>query len=436
MKTKLVKLALLSLFTLTIIFGGLAGRSVLADPDGAPVSRSGAPGETTCAASGCHSTFTLNSGTGKLQMTGLPADGYTPGQVIPITVTMTQSGIVRWGFELTVLDETGKAVGTLAVTDSTRTRLRTGTVSGGLRQYLTHTTTGNVVSTWTMRWTAPAQSAGKVTFYAAGNAANNNGGASGDYIYTTSAALSPAATLATVATISAASYASSGAVPAQSIAALFGANMAASTAVASTNPLPTTLGGIKVTVKDALGTERDAPLFFVSSAQINLLMPVGTSTGTATITVSRDGTAIGQGLLTVENVGPGLFAANANGQGVAAAVVLRVKADGSQSYEAVAGLNQAGTAFEALPIDLGPETDQVFLIAYGTGFRNRTALSNASASLGGAAAELLYVGAQGDLVGLDQANLRIPRSLTGRGGVNLALTVDGKSSNTLVLNVK
>ena len=435
MKTKILKLSLLGLFTLTLIFGGLSRQRVMADPDGAPTGRSGAPGETTCATSGCHSTYALNSGTGKVAISGLPASGYMPGQVIAVTVTMTQASIVRWGFELTALDDQGRAAGTLAVTDTARTRLRTGTFGGGQRQYLTHTQAGNAVNTWTMRWTAPAQSVGKVTFYAAGNAANNNGGDTGDYIYTTSAALSPMSSVAAVAASSAASYAANGVLPAQSIAALFGGGMASSTLVASTLPLPTDLGGVKVRVKDALGTERDAPLFFVSAAQINFLVPDATSNGAATLTVLRDGTPVGQGNVTVEAVAPGLFAANANAQGVAAASVLRVKANGAQIYESIARLNPAGTAWEPAPIDLGPEGEQVFLIAFGTGFRNRSALTNAAATLGGASVELLYVGAQGDLAGLDQANIRIPRSFIGRGLINVGLTVDGKAANTVTIQV-
>jgi uncharacterized protein (TIGR03437 family) len=434
MNSKFLKLSLLCLFTLTIMLGGLSGQRVLADPDGSPSARTGAPGETTCTS--CHSSFALNSGMGKLAISGLPATGYAPGQVIAVTVTMTQPNIAMWGFILTALDDAGKAAGTLAVSDSVNTRLRTGTVSGAQRQYLTQSQSGNAVSTWTMRWTAPAQSVGKVTFYAAGLAANDNGGASGDYVYTTNAALTPASTVATVAAISAASFAASGALPAQSIAAAFGTGMAASTLVAGTSPLPTDLGGIKIVVKDALAVERNAPLFFVSPAQINFLVPVGTSNGAATMTVLRDNVAIGQGAVTVESVAPGLFTSNANGQGVAAAVILRVKSDGSQSYEAVARLNQAGTAYEPAPIDLGPASDQVFLIAYGTGFRNRTALMNVLASVGGTNADVLFAGAQGDLFGLDQANLRIPRSLLGRGTVNVALTVDSKIANTVAVNIK
>jgi hypothetical protein len=43
----------------------------------------------------------------------------------------------------------------------------------------------------------------------------------------------------------------------------------------------------------------------------------------------------------VAPVAPGLFAANANGRGVAAALALRVRADGSQQFEPIARFDPA-----------------------------------------------------------------------------------------------
>lgn len=59
-----------------------------------------------------------------------------------------------------------------------------------------------------------------------------------------------------------------------------------------------------------------------------------------------------------------------------------------------------------------------------------------SATIGGASTEVSYAGAQGSYVGLDQANIRIPASLAGRGEVNVALTVSGKAANAVTINVK
>ena len=73
---------------------------------------------------------------------------------------------------------------------------------------------------------------------------------------------------------------------------------------------------------------------------------------------------------------------------------------------------------------------------YGTGFRFRTALSNATTTIGGIAAETLYAGAVPGFIGLDQANIRLPRSLAGRGLADVVLNVDGKNANAVTVQVK
>ncbi|MEP7343236.1 MAG: hypothetical protein ABI977_36255, partial [Acidobacteriota bacterium] len=240
---------------------------------------------------------------------------------------------------------------------------------------------------------------------------------------------------ASVAAVSAATFAS-GSLASEAIAALFGTGLASNTVSATTETLPTTLGGVQVQVKDASGATRTAPLFFVSPTQINFQIPAGTSTGSATISVLNNGASVGQGTLTIASVVPGLFTANATGQGVPAAVVLRVKADGTQSYEAVSQYDTAQNRFVATPIDLGAATDQLFLVAFGTGFRNRTSLSTVSATIGGTIAGVSFAGAQGSLIGVDQANIAIPRSLAARGSMDVILSADGNSSNTVTINIK
>lgn len=121
---------------------------------------------------------------------------------------------------------------------------------------------------------------------------------------------------------------------------------------------------------------------------------------------------------------------------MAVGVAVRVKATGEQSFEQVARLNPATNRYEAVPLDLGPENEQLFLILFGTGFRNRTSLSSVTCTIGGRSAEVSFAGAQGNLVGLDQANVRIPRTLIGRGNANVALSVDGETANTVMINIK
>ncbi len=59
-----------------------------------------------------------------------------------------------------------------------------------------------------------------------------------------------------------------------------------------------------------------------------------------------------------------------------------------------------------------------------------------TARIGNQEVEVLYAGPQGGFAGLDQVNLRIPRSLIGVGETNLVLTVDGKVVNTVRINIK
>src|SRR5262249_13517626 len=75
----------------------------------------------------------------------------------------------------------------------------------------------------------------------------------------------------------------------ESIAAFFGLDLATETKAAPGLPLPTTLGGASVKVRDGVGVERLAPLFFVSPGQINFQMPPGTEPGTCFLTVVKPG---------------------------------------------------------------------------------------------------------------------------------------------------
>jgi uncharacterized protein (TIGR03437 family) len=239
-----------------------------------------------------------------------------------------------------------------------------------------------------------------------------------------------------IVTARATSYVS-GALAAESIAALFGNSLAPARASASELPLPTTLAGVSVKVRDSSGVERAAPLFFVSPSQINLLIPAGTSSGNATVTVvGSNGQTINTGTLIVDQVAPGLFTAEATGSGPAAGVVLRVKADGSQSYEPIARFDPAQNKYVTVPIDLGPESDQVFLVLFGSGLRGNSDLGKVSAFCSGGVLPVVYAGAQGGYAGLDQINLRLPRTLTARGEQNVTLTVAGRMANRVRINLR
>lgn len=243
------------------------------------------------------------------------------------------------------------------------------------------------------------------------------------------------ATARAVATVSAASYSGQTLAP-ESIVAAFGTNLATSVAVADTTPLPTSLAGTTVRVRDSLGTERPAPLFFVAPQQVNYLIPAGTAAGAATVTVTSGDGALSLGNVTIAAVAPGLFAANANGQGVPAAIIVRVANNGAQTTELVSRFDPATQRFVAAPIEFTADTSAIVLVLFGTGWRFRSAPMATTVTIGGVNAPVQYVGAQPTLTGLDQINVELPRSLIGRGEVDVMVAVDGKAANIVRVNVR
>lgn len=238
-----------------------------------------------------------------------------------------------------------------------------------------------------------------------------------------------------LANVSAASYLATG-LTSESVTAAFGADLSSNVQVASTVPLPTSLGDTSVRVRDGAGTERLAPLFFVSPNQINYQMPPGTRVGAGTVTVVRGNQVVARETVQVSAAAPSLFSANANGLGVAAGVVLRTSSSGiTQQFEPISRYDQSRGQFVSVPLSFGSPSEQVFLVVFGAGLRFRNAGSQLSVKVAGVDAQVLYAGAQGEFVGLDQVNILLPRSLAGRGEVDVVVTLNGKQSNAVKVNM-
>jgi len=234
---------------------------------------------------------------------------------------------------------------------------------------------------------------------------------------------------------SAASFATAELAP-ESIAAGFGTNLATGIATGATIPLPTNLLGTTIKVKDSGGIERAAGEFFVSPAQVNYVIPTGTALGPATVTIASGAGSVGAGTIQIATVAPGIFTANSTGQGLAAAIALRVR--GTQQFvEQISQYNATTNSFDPIPVDLGPAGDQVFLILFGTGFRFRSGDLGLVVKVSGRTLQTLFSGAVQGFVGLDQINTSaLPREIAGRGLVNIEVTVDGKPANTTTVSIK
>ncbi|MDQ3012269.1 MAG: hypothetical protein M3X11_16365 [Acidobacteriota bacterium] len=223
-----------------------------------------------------------------------------------------------------------------------------------------------------------------------------------------------------VATVSAASYSFQTA--AKEIVAAFGQNFSTSTAVATTIPLPTSLAGAMVRVRDSSSVERLAPLFFVSPEQINYQIPDGTVPGQAIVTINASNGVAINGVIQVLSAAAAVFTVNASGTGAAAAV------------DAFTG---TAAPFNATRANGEPNIISVFGTGLGADATDTDGNVNASvqASIDGAAVTVLYAGRAPGFVGLNQFNIVLPAGIAS-GAHTLVVSRDGVASNPVTISIK
>jgi len=219
-------------------------------------------------------------------------------------------------------------------------------------------------------------------------------------------------------------------------AVLKGVRLAGS-AVAADPPYPTNLAGTSVILRDSQGVNRPALVYYVSPTQINFLIPANAAAGTADVFVATaEGTTATAQRVEVRTVAPGLFTANADGGGVAAGFANRLTRTGELLSIPLFRYDEASRTFRNLPLALGAEDEPVYLVLYGTGFRNRSSLDRVRVTLRGASVPVLYAGAQGTFAGLDQLNAGpLPPELRGAGPISFSVEVDGELSNFVTIDV-
>lgn len=219
----------------------------------------------------------------------------------------------------------------------------------------------------------------------------------------------------------------------ESIATVYGKNMATEPISGTSASLPTMLGSTTVIFKDVNDVEKAAPLYFVSPGQINLHIPPGLSAGPATMTVNNGNTVVSTTKLTLELTAPGLFSSDGTGKGYAYGNVVRVIANTIISNQPVAQFNQSTNAFDPVPVNFRSKRDRIILVVAGTGFKYHSGLT---ATVGGKTMPVEYLGKTQEIPGLDQAGIQLDPSLKGSGNVDVILSTGDKKSNAVTIYIK
>ena len=208
-------------------------------------------------------------------------------------------------------------------------------------------------------------------------------------------------------TVSGASFSPTNGVAPNSLATTFGSDLANKTENATSQPLPTNLGGTTVAITDSAGATTLCPLVFVSPGQVNHLIPENVALGKATIRItSGDGKATENPQVVVNAAAVGFFSANGSGDGPAAGYVVVRHADHSpDTVQDIAIFDPVSKRHVSQPIDLGGAGDQAFFTLFGTGLRKLTDTTIGPAINGSMLVPVVYVGAQGQYAGLDQLNV-------------------------------
>lgn len=134
-----------------------------------PGGISGVSGGATATCQNCHggiSKIVDNGGTAKLS-SDIPVDGYTPGQVYNMSLTIyTQKS--KGGFNLRAQNSAGVIVGFLEK-QSSNAQVTDGSINGAKIGELTHNdpNISGGQKEITFKWTAPAAGTGDVSYYAA-----------------------------------------------------------------------------------------------------------------------------------------------------------------------------------------------------------------------------------------------------------------------------
>jgi uncharacterized protein (TIGR03437 family) len=242
------------------------------------------------------------------------------------------------------------------------------------------------------------------------------------------------ATPGVASTVSAASFLGSSIAPG-SLAVGLGSGFTNSKETISQVQGATMLGGAFVSLIDRSGNFHRAKIFQVSPTQIYHEIPATTGMGKATIVYGSKLTGeVSTSHIELSPISPGLMSADGSGTWVANASVTRLSLIRPSTIEPV--FENVRGDIVPLPIDVMSDKELVFLNITGTGFRSISNLSKVEVTIGGTPVPVIFAGAQGTGPVQDRLVVILPQKLSGRGLVDLVMTVDGQKANTVKLRFK
>jgi N-acyl-D-amino-acid deacylase len=201
-------------------------------------------------------------------------------------------------------------------------------------------------------------------------------------------------------------------------------------------PTAEAASALAVRITDSAQVERVATVVRATPASADVIVPSETAVGEAVVSVLTASGLFLRDRLRIEPVSPALFSANQDGKGASLGRVIRTSEDGSTTTGPLSQCAEEPGSCVPIPIDLGPETTKVDVELEATGIRGQTDVAGISARIGDEPAEVLSMQPSASAPGVDMVTVRLPRSLAGRGELDVIVTVSEKSSNSVKIVVQ
>jgi uncharacterized protein (TIGR03437 family) len=406
-----------------------------------------------CASATCHSNDQSMTGKGGPinafggAVVALFSNGssYTPGgSPITITVNVVDPVNTHYGFEMSARPESDLAntqagdftpgANQIVVCADGSVKLKK-CPAGSPMQYIEHSypkdhTVGNTPYTFT--WTPPATNIGKIHFYIAGNAVNNDLKADGkDHVYTAEYILTPVLCSGTTPVIgkviSAGGFGAMPSFASGSWIEIYGSNFASDTWQWQGSDFnganaPTTLAGLSVLVDG-----NPAFMYYVSPGQVDVQAPADAKTGAVDVALTSCAEASTAFKGQKASLAPGLLAPPGFFQNSKQYVVAQFQ-DGTYvgDPKVIPGTTRPAKPGELLTIygiGFGDAKDSSGnLVAPGVAVPSTNALVNPlKFSFGTTSANVQYAGLAPGNIGLYQLNVNVPNVADGDAVINVSL---------------